>query len=144
MWRVHLWSFYTTVKSILHPNILHMTLFLYTTSLFLVKVRWLWVCLCLDSYYNTRMLAEELILQGGLALQSYVWFVADTNLNIAVYLKNVLSIVYLKILYIYMGMPIWHSFHKVVHSVLEYHSTIFRLFLHVVANLLLGYFLMCR
>jgi hypothetical protein len=52
------------------------------------------------------MLAEELILQGGLALQSYVWFVADTNLNIAVYLKNVLSIVYLKILYIYMGMPI--------------------------------------
>jgi len=32
------------------------------------------VCLCLDLYYNTHMLAEELILQGGLALQSYVWF----------------------------------------------------------------------
>ena len=47
------------------------------------------------------MLAEELILQGGPALQSYVWFITGTNLNIAIYFKYELSTVYLKIIYIY-------------------------------------------
>jgi len=66
-------------------QIFYTSLFLYTTSLCLVKVIWLWVCLCLDLYYNTHMLAEELILQGGPAVQSYVWFITGTNLNIAIY-----------------------------------------------------------
>jgi len=48
------------------------------------------------------MLAEELILQGGLALQSYVWFITGTNLNIQIYLKYVLSMVYLKIVHFYL------------------------------------------
>jgi hypothetical protein len=63
--------------------IFYTALFLYTTSLCLVKVIWLWVCLCRDLYYNAHMLAEELILQGGPAVQSHVWFITGTNLNIA-------------------------------------------------------------
>ena len=59
------------------------------------------VCLCLDLYYNTHMLAEDLIVQGGLALQSHVCLITGTNLNIAIYFKYVLSMVYLKIIYIY-------------------------------------------
>jgi hypothetical protein len=48
------------------------------------------------------MLAEELILQGGLAPESYVWFVTGINLNLAIYFQYVLSMVYLKIIYIYI------------------------------------------
>lgn len=115
---------YTTVNSILHPNILH-SFILVNHQPLSCKGNMIWVCLCLDLYCNTHMLAEGLILQGGLALQSYVWFITGTNVNIAIYFKYMLSMMYLK-LYIYIGMPIWHSFHKVVKIVLEYHSTIIR------------------
>jgi hypothetical protein len=99
MWRVHLCnSLHHLILSC--TQIFYTALFFYTTGLCLVKVIWLWVCLCLDLYYNTHMLTEELILQGGPALQSYVWFITGTNLNIAVYFKYELSMVYLKIIYI--------------------------------------------